>query len=233
MKKTNYKLEIIFGSDAKPEEIDAQKVESAIVSALVVSMGGNITIPGARLKLSVYEVGLSDIPMCYGERRKSMRFRNRNGEEFEHSSADFCGEYNKRIITICEKCPLYVAHKVYAVACDEWIKQHPEEAARLMDYELLDETGLAKTGTIATNSAGGQQHKREYRSEWLPPRALLAVSHVRYEADTIHHYPENNYKLIPAREHVGRVIFFSAFFWLSRSWILLVGRHFFRLFPAG
>lgn len=63
MKKTNYKLEIIFGSDAKPEEIDAQKVESAIVSALVVSMGENITIPGARLKLSVYEVGLADIPL--------------------------------------------------------------------------------------------------------------------------------------------------------------------------
>lgn len=131
-----------------------------------------------------------------------MRFRNpKTGRVFDHRTYEFCGDYYDGHDCLCDKCPINKP-----TTCNPWVKDHPEEAARLMDYELLDNTGLAKTGTVTTNAAGGQQHKREYRSEWLPPRALLAVSHVRYEADTVHHYPENNYKKIPAREHVGRAI---------------------------
>ena len=66
--------------------------------------------------------------------------------------------------------------------------------------------GLSDAAAVVTNEAGGIQHSRPYRSEALFFRALLAISHVRHEAIVERGYPDDNYRLIPAREHIGRAL---------------------------
>lgn len=66
--------------------------------------------------------------------------------------------------------------------------------------------GMDSEREIQTNDAGGKQHARPYRSEALPPLAILAVSNVRWKAHEEHGYEDDNYKLIDRREHVGRAI---------------------------
>lgn len=103
----------------------------------------------------------------------------------------------------CSGCPSdYGYEKLH----DEGNYCKKKDCWECWEREISESSGLSANEPVTQNENGGKQHKREYSSEMLPPKALLAVSHVRWEAANIHGYDEYNYKKIPAKEHVGRAI---------------------------
>lgn len=116
-------------------------------------------------------------------------------------------EYPDRVDEVCAGgvvgCPYSYG---YEDATDCVFPDGKANCKKCWDREIPEYSGLSSNEPVTQNENGGKQHKREYSSEMLPPKALLAVSHVRWEAANIHGYDEYNYKKIPAKEHVGRAI---------------------------
>lgn len=109
--------------------------------------------------------------------------------------------------------PLSIVESV-VLSEPEPVKEDPPQVKQKRKYtrkkpappQCQKRSGLSNAEPVTVNTSGGMQHSRPYRSEALPAKALLAVSHVRYEAVTVNGYSDDNYKLIDQREHVGRAV---------------------------
>ncbi len=60
--------------------------------------------------------------------------------------------------------------------------------------------------TMTTNENGGKQHLEKFRMQAIPPEALLALGRIRWEGHELHGYEDENYKLIPIEENIGRAM---------------------------
>lgn len=65
---------------------------------------------------------------------------------------------------------------------------------------------LSNDAPPSVNEQGGKQHHRPYRMQAIPPKAIMEIGKVRYTGFNELGYEDNNYKLIPLEDHLGRAL---------------------------
>lgn len=81
-----------------------------------------------------------------------------------------------------------------------------DSEGKLAENVTESKSVLSSDQPITENERGGRQHFRPYRMQAIPPKAIMEVGKVRWEAVNKHGYDDDNYKNIPCKEHLGRAL---------------------------
>lgn len=68
-----------------------------------------------------------------------MRFSNKMGEVFDHTSFKMCGKFDGRCGGMCPIFQKIGKAKITNKDCTDWIEKNPEIAAQIMGYRIVDQ----------------------------------------------------------------------------------------------
>ena len=141
-----------------------------------------------------------------------MKFRKMVDYTIEEANSEFCDRQAR-----CDTCPLdNPSHKKENMSCVDWCNNHPNEAARLMGYEVVYEPGddtsplevvaqsFSQIGKEANMDKPNQQAKADQGKPCpsLCPVSLIdAVTAVRMFGLKKYHDPDNWKQVEPERYH--------------------------------
>lgn len=118
-----------------------------------------------------------------------MKFRNpKTGDVFPAGGAEFCGRYYTQD---CPSCPLYDCQDD-APSCEALVAAHPYQAARLMGYEVIEDSP-PQADQSAKADAG------KIMPTLVPPALIEAVAAVRGYGCSKYGDPDNWRRVEPQR----------------------------------
>lgn len=104
-----------------------------------------------------------------------MKFRNPKTGEIYTVTHNGCYESGFCGYTLCSECN--IGKSKGPVKCSEWVNKNPEEAARLMGYEVVEDEPKADSG--------------KPRPSLVPPALIRGVDAIREYGCEKYHNPEN------------------------------------------